>query len=256
MVNEFRAGVGRDNSFARQDPFGLNKASDYVPGIPVNPAIDGGVPRTTFAGFNTFIGSPDFLPKFQKTLQYQFSDSVSLNFGRHSMRFGAELRAPLRNNFMDVPSTRGTLNFDKIFTCQRNGAQQCVSGTGLSYADALLGYVQQGQLTNVYLVDQRLFMSSFFVQDDFKITRKLTLNLGLRYDFSAPAVEGRNHLSNFDPSGAGTLLTANDGSLKQRALTNPNYKNFAPRVGIAYQLDSDMVLRTGSFSYHKIREKL
>lgn len=65
IINEFRAGMGRDNSFAQQDPFGLNKTSDYVPGVPVNAAIDGGVPRTTFTGFNTFLGSPDFLPKFQ-----------------------------------------------------------------------------------------------------------------------------------------------------------------------------------------------
>ena len=158
MVNEFRAGVGRDNSFARQDPFGLNKASDYVPGIPVNPAIDGGVPRTTFAGFNTFIGSPDFLPKFQKTLQYQFSDSVSLNFGRHSMKFGAELRAPLRNNFKDVPSTRGDIELRQhLHLPARRRSANVSPAPGCPMRTALLGYVQQGQLTNVYLVDQRLF---------------------------------------------------------------------------------------------------
>src|SRR5262249_17894810 len=162
--------------------------------------------------------SPDFLPKFQKTLQYQFNDAVSLNFRNHSIKVGADLRAPLRNIFMDVPGTRGTLNFDKIFTCQRNASLQCVSNTGLSYGDALLGYVQSAQLTNVYFVDQRLFMLSFFAQDDYKIPPKLTMNIGLRWDFSAPAVEGKNHLSNFDP--AGKLLTAADGSLTNRSLTN------------------------------------
>lgn len=255
IVNEFRANLGRDNSFAQQDPFGLNRTADYIPGVPVNPAIDGGVSRTTFAGFNTFIGSPDFLPKFQKTLQYQFNDAVSFNFGKHTLKVGIDLRAPLRNIFMDVPSTRGTLNFDKIFTCQRNASLQCVPGTGLSYADALLGYVQQGQLSNVYFVDQRLFMISGFAQDDFKITRKLTLNIGLRYDFSAPAVEGKNHLSNFDPSGAGKLLTASDGSLQNRSLTNPNYKNFAPRFGFAYQLDPKTVLRSGYGIFYQMFER-
>jgi hypothetical protein len=253
IVNEFRAGVGRDNSFAQQDPFGLNKTSDYVPGIPVNSAIDGGVPRTTFTGFNTFIGSPDFLPKFQKTLQYQFNDAVSLTYGRHSLKVGADLRAPLRNIFMDVPSTRGTLSFDKIFTCNRTAGTQCAGNTGLSYADALLGYVQQGQLTNVYFVDQRLFMASAFVQDDFKWTRKFTVNLGLRYDFSAPAVEGKNHLSNFDPAGA--LLTAKDGSLSDRSLTNPNYHNFAPRVGFAYQLNDATVIRAGYGIFYQLFER-
>jgi len=255
IVNEFRANVGRDNSFAQQDAFGLNKTSDYIPGVPVNPAIDGGVSRTTFAGFNTFIGSPDFLPKFQKTLQYQFNDAVSLNFGKHAIKLGADLRAPMRNIFMDVPGTRGSLNFDRIFTCQRNASLQCVSGTGLSYADALLGYVQSAQLTNVYFVDQRLFMTSFFVQDDIKMSRKLTVNLGLRYDFSAPAVNGKNYQTNFNPAGGGSIVTATDGSLSQRGLVNPNYHNFAPRVGIAYQIDDKTVLRTGYGLFYQLFER-
>lgn len=255
IVNEFRAGMGRDNSFAQQDPFGLNKTSDYVPGVPVNAAIDGGVPRTTFSGFSTFLGSPDFLPKFQKTLQYQFSDSLALSFGRHSVKVGGDLHAPLRNIFMDVPSTRGTLSFTNIFSCQRNAANSCVSGTGLAYADGLLGYVQQGQLSNVYFIDQRLFMASFFASDDIKASRKLTINLGLRWDYSSPAVEGKNHLSNFSPIGAGALLTAKDGSLSDRSLVNPNYKNFAPRVGLAYQLDNNTVLRAGYGIFYQMFER-
>lgn len=255
IVNEFRAGFGRNNSFGQQDPFGLNKTSDYVPGVPVNAAIDGGVPRTTFSGFSTFIGSPDFLPKFQKTLQYQFSDSLSMNFGRHSIKAGGEIRAPLRNIYMDVPGTRGSLGFTNIFTCQRNTAGKCVSGTGLSYADGLLGYVQSAQLTNVYFVDQRLFMASFFAQDDFKISPKLTLNLGFRYDFSAPAVEGQDHQTNFDPSGAGGLITAKSGSYESRGLVQTNYKNWAPRVGVAYQLDSKTVLRAGYGIFYQLFER-
>jgi hypothetical protein len=255
ILMEFRGNVGRDNSFAQQDPFGLNKTSDYIPGVPVNPAIDGGVSRTTFAGFNTFIGSPDFLPKFQKTLQYQFNDTVSLLFGKHSIKVGGDLRVPMRNIFMDVPSTRGTLSFDKIFTCQRNAALQCTGNTGLSYADALLGYVQQGQLSNVYFVDQRLFMASVFVQDDVKLTRKLTVNLGLRYDFSAPAVNGKNYLTNFDPAGAGSIVTAKDGSLYDRALVHPDYNNWAPRLGIAYQIDDKTVLRAGYGMFYQLFER-
>ena len=255
ILNEFRAGAGRDDSFAQQDPFGLNKTSDFVPGVPVNSAIDGGVSRTTFSGFSTFLGSPDFLPKFQKTLQYQFSDSLALNFGRHSVKVGGDLHAPLRNIFMDVPSTRGTLSFTNIFSCQRNASNTCVSGTGLSYADGLLGYVQQGQLSNVYFIDQRLFMASLFVSDDFKASRKLTVNLGLRWDYSSPAVEGKNHLSNFSPIGSGTLLKASDGSISDRSLVNANYKNFAPRIGLAYQLDSNTVLRAGYGIFYQMFER-
>jgi hypothetical protein len=255
VVNEFRAGFMRNNSFASQEPFGLNRASDYVPGVPVNPAVDGGVPRTTFTSFDAFVGSPDFLPKSQVTQQWQFVDNVSLTRGKHQLKFGADIRVPLRNNYLDVPATRGQLNFDRIFTCQRT-ASGCVAGTGLSYADGLLGYVQQAALTNVYFVDQRLRMYAFFVQDDVKITRRLTMNLGLRYDFSSPAIDGRNRLANFNPEGAGSLVFAKEGSLADRALVSIDKNNFAPRIGLAYQLNDKTVLRTGYGIFYSLFDRI
>lgn len=245
IVNEFRSGFARDNSFAQQDPFGQNVTSTFVPGVPVNPAFDGGVPQTTFANFNTFIGSPNFLPKFQVTQQWQFTDTLSWTAGKHQFKFGADLRAPLRNNFMDVPATRGSLNFDRIFTCQRNASNQCVANTGFSYADFLLGYVQGAQLSNLFLIDQRFYMYSLFAQDDFKATPKLTLNLGVRYDFSSPVYEGHNHLANFNPAGSGSLVLASGGSLQNRALVDPQRLNVAPRLGLAYQLTPKTVVRSG-----------
>ncbi|PWU06752.1 MAG: TonB-dependent receptor [Terriglobia bacterium] len=255
LLNEFRAGFLRDNSFAAQDPFGLNHAADYVPGVPANPAVDGGVPRTTFTGFDSFVGSPDFLPKFQVPKQWQFVDNISLTRGRHAIKFGADIRMPLRNNYMDVPATRGQLNFDRIFTCQRSGSG-CVAGTGLSYADGLLGYVQQAALTNVYFVDQRLQMWALFAQDDFKISRRLTMNLGLRYDFSSPAIEGKNHLANFSPAGSGSLVLAVNGSLKDRALVNIDRNNVAPRIGLAYQLTSKTVVRAGYGVFYSLFDRI
>jgi hypothetical protein len=256
VVNEFRAGMTRNNSSAEQDPFGANITADYVPGVPVNPLTDGGVPRTTFSDVNTFIGSPDFLPKYQKTLQYQWTDTVSLVTGRHQLKFGADLRFPLRNNYLDVPATRGQLGFDRTYTCQRNPAGQCAGNTGIAYADFLLGYVRQAALTNVYTVDQRLHMYSFFVQDDFKLTPRLTLNLGLRYDFASPPYEGRNRMANFDPSGAGALTFANDGSLSDRALVNPDRNNLAPRIGLAHQLNEKTVLRTGYGVFYSLFDRI
>jgi hypothetical protein len=151
---------------------------------------------------------------------------------------------PLRNIFQDVPATRGQINFDRIFTCQRL-ATGCAAGTGLSYADGLLGYVQQAALTNVLVVDQRLRMHSFFVQDDFKVSSRLTLNLGLRYDFSAPVTDGKNRMANFDPAGAGSLVLAKDGSLENRALVRPDKNNWAPRFGLAYRINPKTVWRMG-----------
>jgi hypothetical protein len=256
MVNELRIGFERNNSFAAQDPFGLNRTADYIPGVPVNPAIDGGVSRITFANLNTFIGSPDFLPKSQVPQQWQWTDTFSLTRGAHQFKFGFDLRFPLRNNYLDVPATRGQMNFDRIFTCQRNASNQCVANTGLSYADFLVGYVQQAALTNVYAVDQRIHMYSFFAQDDWKLTPKVALNLGLRYDFSSPVYEGRNRMANFNPAGSGSLVFAKDGSLEDRALVQPNRNNFSPRVGISWQLNDKTVVRTGYGIFWNMLERI
>lgn len=256
LVNELRVGFARDNSQAEQDPFGLNHTADYVPGVPVNPVYDGGVPMITFANLNTFIGSPNFLPKHQVTQQYQFTDTVSYTTGPHQLKFGVDVRAPLRNLFQDIPATRGALNFDRIFTCQRNASNQCVAGTGYSYADFLIGTVQGAQLTNLFQVDQRLRMLSGFAQDDYKVTPKLTMNLGLRYDFATPVWDAKNRLANFNPANGGSLVFAKSGSIYDQALVNPNYHNFAPRVGIAYQVTPQTVMRAGYGIFYLAFERI
>ncbi len=258
LVNEFRFGFLRDFSFAEQDPFGLNQVDEFVPGVPENPAVAGGISQISLTNL-TFIGSPDFLPKQQVPQQFQWVDTLSKTVGKHSLHFGVDLRAPMRNIYQDEPGTRGSLTFDKIFTCQRDSTtNQCTGNTGLSYGDFLLGYVRGAQLTNVHFVDQRLWMLSGFVQDDWKITPRLALNLGLRYDFSTPALEGNNEVANFDPTannGAGGLVFASDSSLEQRALVQINKHNFAPRVGLAYSATPKTVLRAGYGIYYILFER-
>jgi hypothetical protein len=244
LVNEFRVGYEHDNSYAQQEPFG-QPGGNLVPGVPNDPAFAGGVTMITFSNLNTFIGSPNFLPKFQKTQQWQFSDSLSWTRGRHQFKFGADVHAPQTDNFQDVPGLRGALNFTNQFTCERASNNQCVSGTGDQYADFLYGDVQTAMLSNQFDVNQKWYWFDFFAQDDFKLTPRLTLNLGVRYDFSSPVWEGSNHLSNFDPAGAGSIITASNGSLESRALVEPQKLNFSPRFGFAYQLDSKTVLRGG-----------
>jgi hypothetical protein len=155
------------------------------------------------------------------------------------------VHAPQTDNFQDVPGLRGALTFDKIFTCERNASNQCVSGTGIPYADFLYGDPQTAMLSNQFEVHQKWYWFDFFAQDDFKVTPRLTLNLGVRYDFSSPVWDGNNHLSNFDPAGSGSIIMASNGSLESRSLVQPQKKNFSPRVGMAYQLTPKTVLRGG-----------
>jgi hypothetical protein len=254
LVNDFRFGWVRNYSFAEQDPFALQQfAGDFVPGIPINPAVGGGVPLTTFTNY-AFLGSPDFLPKQQVPQQYQYSDTLSLIHGRHAFKVGGALYLPMRNLFQDEPGMRGDMTFTGIFTCQRNASSQCVSNTGFPYADGLLGLVQSNQLTNVHFVDQRLWMLSAFFEDDWKVTPKLTLNLGLRYDFATPALEGDNQMANFDPA-AGALVFARDGGLRSRSLVETNNANFGPRFGFAYSPDQKTVIRGGYGIYYTLFER-
>src|SRR5581483_8519662 len=82
-----------------------------------------------------------------------------------------------------------------------------------------------------------------FVQDDFKVSPKLTLNLGMRYEFATPQWEDQNRLSNFDPS-TNTIIPAKSGSIYDRTLVNPDRNNFAPRIGLAYSLTPKTVIRS------------
>jgi hypothetical protein len=254
MVNDFRFGWIRNFSFAEQDPFALTQyAGDFVPGIPVNPAVGGGVPLTTFTNY-AFLGSPDFLPKQQVPQQFQYNDTLSITRGRQTYKIGGALYLPMRNLFQDEPGMRGDMTFTGIFTCERNAASQCISNTGFPYADGLLGLVQSNQLTNVHFVDQRIWMLSGFFEDDWKVMPQLTLNLGMRYDFATPALNAKDQMANFDPD-SGSLVFAHSGGLKSRSLVNPNYKNFGPRIGFAYSPDQKTVIRGGYGIYYTVLER-
>ncbi len=243
MVNDFRFGWVRDYSHAVQQPFNLTQtAGQYIPGIPANPAIGGGLPQISFTN-KTFIGSPDFLPKQQVPMLYQYNDTFSWTLGKQTLKLGGTMFLPMRNIFQDEPSMRGDLGFTGVFT-------------NLSYADALIGATESSTLTNTFIADQRLWMLSAFGEDDWKITPKLTLNLGLRYDFASPAVEASNRMANFNPAGNGSLTFATSGSLKNRALVDPNYTNFAPRFGASYAVNDKTVIRGGYGMYYTVFERI
>src|SRR5262249_2916335 len=84
----------------------------------------------------------------------------------------------------------------------------------------------------------------FYYQDDFKVNSKLTLNMGLRWEYATPRWERDNVLSNFDPS-TNTITRAKDGSLYDRALVHPDYGNIGPRIVMAYRFASRTVVRGG-----------
>ena len=250
MVNEFRISWSQSTSDAVHQAFGLAPpAAATIPGSITDPAVAGGFPGITidggyFGGSGLGrIGSPDFLPKFQHTNQFEFINTLSLLKGNHAFKFGGDIIAPMANQYLDVPATRGALRFRGSFS-------------GNPMADYLLGYVTDLQLSNVWVVEQRHWASMFFAQDDWKVNSKLSLNLGLRYDFITPALEASDAQTNFDPSGGGSLLFASGGSLENRGLVKPDINNFAPRVGAVYKLDEKTLIRGGWGIFYNLFDRV
>jgi hypothetical protein len=252
MVNEFRFSWSQARSDAVQQSFGLTPPpAAQIPGMITDPIVAGGFPGMSITGYFGGsglgrLGSPDFLPKFQHTDQFEYIDTLSWLRGNHDIKFGADIIAPMKNQYFDVPATRGSMSFGGTFTG--------LSGSGL--ADFLLGYVSGFQLSNVYVVEQRHQAQMFFVQDDWKVADRLTLNLGLRYDFITPALEASNRQTNFDPSGTGSLVFASAGSLEQRGLVQPDRNNWGPRAGFVYRVDDKTNIRGGWGIFYNLFDRV
>ncbi len=108
----------------------------------------------------------------------------------------------------------------------------------------MLGLRSQYALSNPLVANIRRDMHFVYVQDDFRANDRLTLNLGLRYEYATPMWEENNVLSNYDPV-ARQMVIAKDGSIADRALVNPDRNNFGPRLGLAYSASRKTVLRGG-----------
>jgi hypothetical protein len=243
VFNETRVSWARGISDGTQDPFGQSGMSQIgFKGVPDDPLTAGGVVGVDIAGGFSRIGSPNFMPKFQHTDQLQITNTLSWLRGRHQWKFGADLMPMMHNEYVDIPSTRGNLQFDTTYT-------------GNSWADFMLGYVRDAELSNVHVVNQRRWSTSFYAQDDWRPIDSMTLTLGMRYDFMTPSLEADNAQANFDPN-TGGLVFASDGSLEDRALVKPDKNNFAPRLGVVYRLNETTVLRSGYGIFYNLMDRM
>jgi hypothetical protein len=245
LVNEFRLGWFRDYSFGKQTPWGQNTLADVgILGIPLDTYFNGGISGLNFSGGGgvnmPYLGSPDYLPKSQFTNSFYLSDTVNKVVANHQIRFGFQGEY-FRNIFVDNQAMRGSMTFTGQFT-------------GNPLADFLLGYVGQADETVLHRVDQREVMLSPWAEDSWRATKRLTLNLGLRYDHATWPYESQNEMANFDPATA-QLVDATSGSGFARQLIQPDNKNIAPRVGIAYQLTPKTVLRAGYGRFYEMFDR-
>ena len=184
---------------------------------------------------------------------YDPSDVLTLVRGKHILKFGAEVLMGEGNVTPWGNITAGNFTFTGNYTAQ-NFTKAGTTGAGL--ADFLLGDVQNWQATNQNKSYARLKSPQLFVQDDFKLRPNLTLNLGLRYTATTGFTETNNSLGGFDPDiplacPACGALNGTPGSLwfapqdHRDSLQKPIYDIFLPRVGFAWSVKSDTVVRGG-----------
>lgn len=193
---------------------------------------------------------------FAHTL-YNYSSVLQWVRGAHSFSFGGEQRL-FFNNFWQPNYPTGLFDFSRDVTTSIPNAGLGDEGEGNAFATILTGFAYGGELNIVPAVADKSRETAFFIQDDWKVTSKLTLNLGLRYEWSSPYTERFDRLqfsdfngdSGIDIPGLGPIrgTTIFAGSNRRSAPVDRN--NFAPRLGFAYQLAPNTVLRGGAGMFY------
>ncbi len=189
--------------------------------------------------FTNYSGIRDITPLDRTDKSWGLSDNISWSHKKHNLRFGVDFRQSflgLRSN----SNPRGTFTFTGI-------------RTGYDFADFLLGLPQQTSIQfgpNKYNFTNHNL--NFFVQDDWRIHAKLTLNLGLRYEYISPYTEDKNRLVNLDAasdfSAVAAVQPGQTGTFSgsfPKSLVEPDRNNWAPRIGIAWSPIKQTVIRAG-----------
>ena len=246
LVNEFRFGVMRSRNPAFNPLDGPALVQEFgLQGINWNPKIAKGAPIFSFANFEQ-IGADDLFQDPSERI-HQVNDNLTWIRGNHTVKGGFSLALNRATNFPGGTS----------FPVRQFG-QFDFSGTfsGFDYADFLLGIPQQAGRANAIPLQNVVNRDmSFFVQDDWKVTRNLTLNLGVRYDYNPPYHDNEELLFNFDP-GAGRVVVPSERSLRavnplfpvnlvpivtasqaglSPSLYSTDLNNIVPRFGFAYR---------------------
>ncbi len=260
-VNEFKFGMNYFNSRnIQQRAFQRNVVGELgLQGVSQDPLF-WGIPVFQISGFDN-VGECNDCPFVNWNTTFQVSDNFSWTKGKHSFKFGGEYRR-LRYNEIGAVVPRGRFSWNGQYT-------------GEPMADMLLGVMSatEGQV-GAPIANFRNTYLAFYAQDTWKISPKLTMNWGLRWEYESPFYDKHDAIVNvdfrWDNSVEPTFVRAGTGDLNQgnpafpapatwklvrdgrfgRGAGKPDRNDFGPRVGLAYQVNSKTVLRTGGGIYY------
>lgn len=264
LVNEFRAGYNRLHSSRFQFNSNENVSGSVgFPGVPYAAGTNnGGLPQLTFSDVSG-LGSPTYLPSNEIQNTYTYTDTLTMVRGKHTLKFGAEWR-PEEFTIFQPADPRGSMSFGTTMT--DNPADPGSGGSG--FASFMAGQAGGGSINNLNNVDYLRHNYAFFAQDDWRVTPKFTINVGLRYEFFSPVYQRFNAQANFNPDtgvldipkSSNVTLTPTLAALlpvnhnATNALVDSDYNNFAPRLGLAYQATSRLVLRSAFGTFYNGEE--
>ncbi len=234
LVNESRVAFSRVAASVTQEASVLNSEV----GLPtISPRErDLGLSFITITGFSP-LGDEGNNPQDSVTNVYQFINNSSWVHNNHLVKFGADVRFTQQNAFRDVES-RGRLQFSPFLTLTNN-----------ALADLLLGFPL---VTSVARVDNpqqvRTHSFNFFINDSYRVTPRLTINGGLRYEYNSPPVDAEDRATIYDVATRTLVPVGTNGVPRSGFEADKN--NFAPRVGFAWSFTEKTVLRGGYGVYY------
>jgi hypothetical protein len=220
-------------------------------GLPTDPLVVRSLNAQSITGFTQFGAQPSN-PQFQNPTIYNPKANFTWIKSRHSMKFGYEWQA-VNTEVNDFNPSYGQDNYAGQFsrpllagstTTLVALSNDQATQQARNLADFMMGNRSQYQLTTYAIVHLRQRYNFMYFQDDFKVSPRLTINAGLRYEIVTPQYEKDNRLANFDPN-TKSLIQARPGGVFSRSRVNTPLNNLGPRFGFAYSATDKTVLRGG-----------
>lgn len=240
-VLEARIGIGWTEGGKSPLGLGLPSLLTDIPNLPTDKLVAGAMNSQSVQGFSQF-GRQGSNPQFQNPFVVNPRVTFSKFLGRHTIKVGWEM-LDITTTIDDFNPSYGNFNYTGQFSRPAGAPTSSALGQLYGLADFFIGASSHYELNNLAVVDYRQFMHFVYAQDDFKVNDRLTLNLGLRYEFASPQWVKDYRLANFDPR-TNSLIQAKSGDLYDRSLQNPQLNNWAPRVGFAWRPFNKTVIRS------------